>query len=85
MLASVDLAAVLAHNPVGITAKGLARVDIPLLEPTDETRSALALMAERNLFWLPVVEDRANRLLVGIIYERDIHRTGTRAAAAAAG
>ena len=43
-----------------------------------QARAALALMAERDLPWLPVVDGRETRRLVGIVHERDIHRSGAR-------
>jgi CIC family chloride channel protein len=76
VLMPVDLAAVLAQGAGSITAEGLARPDIPLLEAGDEVRAALALMAERDLPWLPVVDARQSRRLAGIVHERDIHRSG---------
>jgi CIC family chloride channel protein len=74
VLMPVDLAVALAQGAGRVTAEGLARRDIPLLEAGDEARAALALMAERDLPWLPVVDARQSRRLVGIVHERDIHR-----------
>jgi CIC family chloride channel protein len=74
ILMPVDLAVALAQGVGRVTAEGLVRRDIPLLEAGDEARAALALMAERDLPWLPVVDARQSRRLVGIVHERDIHR-----------
>jgi CIC family chloride channel protein len=84
LLAPVDLAAALAQGAGPITAQDLARPSIPLLEAGDEAGAALALMADRDLSWLPVVDARATRRLIGIVRERDIHRAiGPRDQAAA--
>lgn len=78
MVSPIDLAAALARSSGRVTAGALVRSDVPVLEPDDEARAALALMAERDLPWLPVVDGRETRRLVGIVHERDIHRSGAR-------
>jgi CIC family chloride channel protein len=83
ILFPVDLATALAEGAGGITSESLACPDIPVLEACDEARAALASMANRDVILLPVVDARQSRRLVGIVYERDIHRAIARADQAA--
>ncbi|HEV7369550.1 chloride channel protein [Arenibaculum sp.] len=71
VLTATELACALARPFAGLTVGEVATRDVPVLDPSDDLRTAMALMAEHGLARVPVVTGDRRRI-VGIAHERDV-------------
>jgi len=56
------------------TAAEIMDADVPSVSPTDDARTAIGLLAERDLAAIPVVD--ADRKVIGIVSESDLILSG---------